>query len=126
MRLSTLFTLNAIVAALYGLAFLIVPGALASLYGAALGPGGVYVARLFGAVVLGYAVLSWFAKDAVESGARRAIVLGFLVAWALGLVAALTGQLTGAVNALGWSTVLIYLLFTLGYGYFLFVKGSES
>ena len=126
MRFSTLFTLNAIVAALYGLAFLIFPGALASLYGAALGPGGVYVARFFGAVVLGYAVLSWFAKDAVESGARRAIVLGFLVAWALGLVAALTGQLTGAVNALGWSTVLIYLLFTLGYGYFLFVKGSES
>lgn len=80
MRLSTLFTPNAIVVAISGLAFLIVPGALASLYGAALSPGGVYVARLFGAVVLGYAVLSWFAKDAVESDARLAIVLGFLVA----------------------------------------------
>jgi hypothetical protein len=44
----------------------------------------------------------------------------------LSLAAALTDQLTGAVNALGWSTVLIYLLFTLGSGYFLFVKGSES
>jgi hypothetical protein len=44
----------------------------------------------------------------------------------VGLAAALTGQLTGAVNALGWSTVLIHLLFTLGSGYFLFVKGGES
>ena len=77
-----MFTPVAIVVEIPGLAFLIVPGALASLYGAALGPGGVYVARLPGAVVPGYAVLSWSAKDAVESDARRAIVLGFWVAWA--------------------------------------------
>jgi hypothetical protein len=70
MRHGTLFTLNAIMVAISGLAFLIVPGALASLYGAALGPGGVHVARVFGAVVPGYAVLSWFAKGAVESDAR--------------------------------------------------------
>ena len=82
MRLSALFTPNAIVVAISGLAFLIVAGALASLYGAALGPGGVNVARLSGAVVLGYAVLAWFAKDDMGSAARRAIVLGFLVAWA--------------------------------------------
>jgi len=79
-------TPNVIVVAMYALALLIVSGALAWRYGAALSPGGVYVARLFGAVALGYAALNWFTKAAVESGARRAIVPGFLVA-------ALTGQL---------------------------------
>ena len=70
MRHSTLFTLNAVVVAISGLAFLIVLDALASLHGAAQDPGGVYLARFLGAAVLGHAVLSWFAKDAVESDAR--------------------------------------------------------
>jgi hypothetical protein len=44
------------------------------------------------------------------------------VGFAVGLVATVLGQLSGAVNALGWSTVVIYALFTLGYGYFQFMK----
>jgi len=34
------------------------------------------------------------------------------------LVIALVGQLSGLFNALGWSTVAIYLLLGVGYGYF--------
>ena len=126
MKLSTLFTLNAIVAVLFGLGFALVPATLVSLYGATLDAAGIYVARLFGAEVLGYATLTWFARNAEESGARRAIVLSCFVSWAVGFVCALIGQLSGVVNALGWSTVGLYLLFTLGYAYFQFMKPSAS
>ena len=126
MKLSTVFTLNAIVAALFGLGFVLIPGTLTSLYGVTLNAGGIYVARLFGAAVLGFAALSWFARNTQESAARQAVVLGLFVQWAVGFVCALVGQLAGAVNALGWSTVVLYLLFALGYAYFQFMKPSAS
>ena len=126
MKLSTLFTLNAIVAVLFGLGFALVPATLVSLYGATLDAAGIYVARLFGAEVLGYATLTWFARNAEESGARRAIVLSCFVSWAVGFVCALIGQLSGVVNALGWLTVGLHLLFALGYAYFQFMKPSAS
>ncbi len=126
MKLSTLLTINTIVAGVFGLAFVLVPDTAMSLYGATLSPAGVLVARLFGAALLGYAVLSWFARNASESEARSAIVLAMFVGDALGFVVALLGQLSGVVNAVGWSTVAIYLLLALGFGYFYFMKPSNS
>lgn len=126
MKLGTLLTLNAIVAALFGLGLVLVPATLMSLYGVTLGAEGIYVARLFGAELLGYATLAWFARNTQESGARRAIILAFFVSWAVGFVCALIGQLSGVVNALGWSNVGLYLLFALGYAYFQFMRPSAS
>lgn len=69
-------------------------------------------------------VFGWFARDAGESKARQAIVIALFVGDVLGFIVALLGQLSGVVNALGWSTVALYLLLALGYGYFQFVKPS--
>jgi hypothetical protein len=41
-------------------------------------------------------------------------------------VVALTGQFWGVVNALGWSSVVIYGLLLLGYGSFIFGKSRLS
>jgi len=49
-----------------------------------------------------------------------------LVGDAFGFIAALLGRLSGVLNALGWSTVALYLLLALGYGYFQSVKPSAS
>jgi len=126
MKLNTLFTINTIVAGVFGLAFVLVPETAISFYGATLSPAGVLVARLFGAALFGYAVLSWFARNAGESEARNAIVLAIFVGDAIGFIVALLGQLSGVVNAFGWSTVVIYLLLALGFGYFTFVKPKNS
>ena len=126
MKLSTLFTISAIVTALFGLTFVLVPEASISLYGVTLSPGGALVARLFGAALLGYAVLTWFARNAGESEARKAIILAMVISETIGFIVALLGQLAGVVNALGWSTVAIYLLLALGFGYFQFMKPSTT
>lgn len=126
MKLSTLFTANAIVSTLFGLTFVLVPETAMSFYGVTLSPGGALVARLFGAVLLGVAVLTWFARNAGESEALKAIILSRFFCETLGFIVALLGQLAGVVNALGWSTVAIYLFFALGFGYFQFMKPSSS
>jgi len=120
--LSVLFTLNAIVGLVFALGFLLLPEQLSSLYGITPNPATVYLARLFGALVLGFITILWFARNSGESETRRAIVIGGFVGWGVGLIAALVGQFTGAVNNLGWLNVVIYFLFALDYAFFLFVR----
>lgn len=126
MKLSTMFIIYAIISSIFGLAFVIMPEISLAFYGINLSPGGISVVRLFGVALLEFALLSWFVRNAGESEARRAIILAFCVGEVVGFIIALFGQLSGAVNVLGWSTVAIYLLLALGFGYFQFKKPSGA
>ena len=122
MKLSTLFTINAIIAAVFGISFVLIPATMLSIYGITLSPAGVVLARLLGAEFLSYSALTWLARNLGETETQRIIILGCLIGFGIGFIAALMGQLKGVFNLLGWSNVIIYLLFTLGYGYFYFTK----
>ena len=126
MKLSALMTLNAIVAAVFGLAFVFAPGWATSLYAPESGAVLNYLAQLFGGALLLIAVLTWGARNAPDSDARRAILAALFVGDAVGFVVALIAQLGGVQNSLGWSTVVIYLLFGLGFGYFRFVAKESA
>jgi hypothetical protein len=126
MNLSLLMTINTVVAAIFGIAFVIAPGQAVSLYGVTADAPLRYTAQLFGSALLGFAVLTWMARKATASDARNAIVLALFVADGLGFVLALIGQLGGVVNSMGWSTVVIYLLLALGFGYFQFLKPAAT
>ena len=125
MKIKNLFTIAAVVQTIFGLGFLLIPETLTSFYGNTLSQGGVVFARLFGAAILALAATLWFARDSAESEARRAIVIGGFVNSLIGFLVSLFSQVTGMVNALGWSTVLIFLFFAVGFGYFLFTKPDE-
>lgn len=125
MKLSTLMVINAVVAALFGIAFVLVPGQIIALYGVAESAALKYTGQLFGATLVTFAVLTWTARNATESETRRAIVLALFIGYAVGFVVTLIGQLGNVVNALGWSTVALYLLLALGWGYFHFAKPAS-
>jgi hypothetical protein len=67
-------------------------------------------------------LILWFAKDFRDEAAVRAVLLGGLIGDVVNLVVATMGTLSGTSNALGWSTVLIYLYGMLGSGYFLVAR----
>jgi hypothetical protein len=125
MKLSTLMVINAIVAAVFGIAFVVVPGQVFSLYGVAESAALKYTGQLFGSALVAFAVLTWTARNATESESRRAIVLALFTGDAIGFLVSLIGQLGNVVNSLGWSTVAIYLLLALGFGYFQFAKPAS-
>ncbi len=126
MTLRNFLSVASIVAFVFGLGFVLVTLPLISLYNVTLNAGGVFVGQLFGAALIGFGVLNWFARTVTDSKGLRAVVLANLVGDALGFVIALLGQLAGVggVNQLGWSVVAIYLLLALGFAYFQFVKPS--
>ncbi len=125
MKLNTLMVINAIVAAVFGIAFVLVPGQVIQLYGLTVDAPLKYVGQLFGAALVGFAFLTWSARNATDSDARRAIVLALFVSDGVGFIVALIGQLAGVVNSLGWSTVAIYLVLALGFGYFQFARPAS-
>src|SRR5438093_12977980 len=113
MKLNLWLMIAAVVALIFGLGFVLIPDQVLSWYGLtganALNDAGILMTRLFGATLIGFGALDWFAKDVEESGARRAIVIGGFVSTAIGFVVFLIAQLGTfgtLVNALGWVTVV--------------------
>ena len=126
MKLTTLMIIKAIVCLGFGILLVAIPGPLMSLFGVTLQDGGVLMARLYGASLLGNLMLTWFSKNDPGSQALRAAILGLFVYDAVGLVVAVIATLSGVMNQLGWSIVALYLFFTVGFGYFQFVNPNQS
>ena len=126
MKLGNLFAVNTVIAGLFGLAFVFAPAQLLAQYGLVVDAGFGLVAQLFGATMVGYAILTWLVRKVGDSEARRAIVFALFISDGVAFVLALMAQLKGLVNSLGWSTVAIYLLLALGFAYFHFAKTSEA
>jgi len=112
-------------ALIFGAGFLIIPGPLATVYGLELNETGTFLARLLGAELAGYGILSWLIRDLVQFHIQRLVLITFFISDAAGFVVSLLSQLAGLMNALGWLIVLIYLLMSLAFGY-LYITGANA
>ncbi len=119
MNFKTLMIIKAVVCLGFGPVLLFFPGQLLNLLGLSFGLGAAFTAREYGAALMGNLMLTWFARGAEASVARRAIILNLFVYDAIALVVTLIFVLSGSMNPLGWGIVAVYLFFTIGYGYFL-------
>ena len=125
MKFSTFMVIYAVVSAAFGLGFVLMPGQILPIYGVEPDAALRLIGQFFGAALLSLALLSWLARNLSDSESRRAIVLALLVGEAIGFIFALIGQFNGILNVLGWSVVVVYLIFTLGLAYFQFSKPAS-
>jgi uncharacterized membrane protein len=126
MTLRSFFTILAVLSFLFGVGFVLAPGQVLANYGIETSPALALVGRLFGGVLLTLSAILWFARDFRDAAAVRAVLLGALLGDVINLVVATMGTLSGTSNALGWSTVVIYLYGALGSGYFLTAQSRLS
>ena len=121
MKLNLWLTLGAIVFAVFGIALLVAPDWMGTIYALNLNDGGIYLAVLLGAAFVFAATASWFARNSSETEpAVRGIVLASFVGDTLGFVCSLIAMLMGRMNSLGWLNVALYGVFALVFAYFLF------
>ena len=126
MKLKHLFLINLFIAIPIGLSCVLIPGWAIKLYGIVPDDGKIWVTRLVGGSILGYASLMWFGRNSGSYKARRAIALALFIQDIVGFAGSMEIQLTGNINFLGWPlNVLTYGLLALGYGYFYFVKPEK-
>jgi hypothetical protein len=125
MKLRTLFIITAAFFTINAPIALLSPATQLSLYGVTTGPGASYMAQWAGLGSVAIALTAWFARNLANSEARRGIVLTLMIYFLLGFVISVLGALSGVMSAMGWSLVVICLLFAIGYGYFLLKPGDS-
>ncbi len=122
MKLNTLLVINAVVALVYAISLLVIPATLQGVYGIDSNASAQLMARFFGVGLVAVGLLSWLVRNSTDSSTQRAVILALLISYAVGVIVSLLGTLSGVMNAVGWSGVIIYLLLGLGFAYFLFMK----
>jgi hypothetical protein len=125
MSFSNLMVIKALVCLVFGILLIAIPDVLLSIFGAALGAGGMFTAREYGAALFGNLFLCWYARNAEESDARRAIILALFVYDLIGFIVTIITVFLGILNLLGLLIAFVYLFFTFGFGYFM-VKPPEA
>jgi len=125
MTIKTFFAIFAVLSVLFGIGFVLAPGQVLSNYGVENSPTVALMSRLFGGTLLAMAVILWSARDFQDESAVRAVLIGLGVSGAVNFVVAILATTSGTINALGWTTVLIYLCGAIGAGYFLTAGQSQ-
>ena len=126
MKLNSFLMLATIVAAVFGLAFLVAPSALVALYGVTLTPATEVIGRIAGSVILSFAIVFWGARDGNPVETFKAVMMGGLIANGLDALILLHATATGLLNGLGWLQVLINGALAIGFWYFAYGKGKSA
>lgn len=127
MSLKRWMFINALVFIAFGIAFALYAPLVAGAFGILNTEGtsemywySVSFARLYGAALFGFGFLIWAASSIVDGlaqapGARRSVLGALLIAHGMGMVVALSQQITIWGALAGWITVGMYTIFMAGY-----------
>jgi hypothetical protein len=126
MQQSPFFVVVAVVSALFGLGFLLIPDQLASWYGATTNDLASMMGRFFGSALIAVAIIVFMARDLGASPALTGVLWGGLVLSVIDALLTLWGTAAGVFDALGWVTVIIDVLLAAGFAYLLFVRPART
>jgi hypothetical protein len=116
--------IKAVVCLVFFPIMLFLPEQFFTLLGVTFSAGVAFVARIYGATLVGNMLLTWFGRNAEISPVRRAIVLDVFFYDLIGFISVLVFYLNGTLNSFAFGAMFIYLFLTIGFGMFLFQRGS--
>lgn len=121
---TVMMTIKAVVCLVFAPILLFFPEWFMNLLGSQYGSGTAVTARAYGAALVGNLVLTWLARKAEDSKARRAIIWSLFIYDAAGFISMLVLQLQGTMNYLGWGIMALYLLLAIGFATLLAPKAA--
>ena len=122
MKLKSFFIITAVFGISLGLGFFFMPELVMSTFGVSAGEAHQHTARNFGSAVIALAIISWGTRNAADSLARRAIVLGLFMYFIFGSISILSFQLQGNANFYGWFIIVLHVVLAVGFGYHLLIS----
>ena len=123
--MTTFIKLSPVVAAVYGIVGVLLPGFLLTNYGVSVDAAVTLMTRFFGATLIAWGLALWLVSDSTDWAALRGLLAAAVIADAIGLVISIVGTVAATMNAMGWSGVFIYAVLGLGALYFL-VSGRQT
>jgi len=125
MNYRLMFLLNALMAVLLGLGFLVVPDKILGQLGVDGYAATKLISQFFGTAMLGLGLLLWFAKDVADINLQKGMGMALLVGALVGLLITVLGTTSGVLRANGWMALIVYATLGLAYGYLLFQKPKQ-
>ena len=122
MKFKTIMVIKAVVCLAFFPIMLFLPEQFFTLMGVTFSAGVAFVARIYGATLVGNMLLTWFGRNAEPGPVRQAIVLDAFFYDLIGFISVLVFYLNGTLNSLAFGAMFIYLFLTVGFGLFLFPK----
>jgi hypothetical protein len=121
-----MFIINAVVLALFGVAFMLMPQSILAQFKSEIYVATLYVARFLGGALFLGGLLLWFLKDIPAKAQKNAAFV--LFAYSIGGFAlSLYGMTSvGVLRENGWVLLVIFGLFALVYGYILFLQPKPA
>ncbi len=120
--LRTTFLVHAILGAIFGILYLLIPETWGNLIGWPIQEPVAY--RLIGAAILGFAASSWFAYHEVPWENVKIVVEMEMVWTILGTLVMLWGLLLAGLPTIGWVNAVILGGFAVAFGFFYFREAS--
>lgn len=119
MTIKIFLSIIAILGVGHGVAFLVAPDEVGTIYGLEISRPVALMSRFFGGALVAWGGILWATRSFRDEAAIRAVLLATAVAEVIGVLTAVAGTLSGTLNGVGWVAVLIYLFGTVGCVYFL-------
>jgi len=117
--MKTLFLVSMIVEAIFGIGFIFIPGPLMGPMGVTLDETSATFARMFGTAILSMPVLLFFARKSANFEFKRGAVYLLFTYMSASTIILLITEIKGLMNAIGWSIVILHLVFLIWAGYYL-------
>lgn len=108
----------------FGLGWLIMPDVLARYWRMTSSATLEYMGRRYGALLIGLGVTVWLARNALNTQARRALMIGAFVSLVLTTGLSLFAAMALGLNA--WTPFAVELALTAGMGWALFIKPDPA
>ena len=109
---------------LFGVGWLVMPDFMGKYWRMAPGENLNYMGHRYGALLVGLGVTVWLARNALNTQARRAVMIGALVSLVLTTALSLFGALSLGLNA--WPAFGVELVLTLGMAWALFLRPGPA
>lgn len=124
MSYKMMFTLNAIVALVFGAVFLLMPETILNYFEAEAYVATILMGRFFGSAMISLGLLLWFTKDMPDEAVQKWMAISMFASAVLGLIVTILDIASekNIMRANGWIAIVVYLLFALGYGFLLYLK----
>jgi hypothetical protein len=123
-------TIVAIIFAVSGLGFLLVPGECLNTLGITPDVGGLVAGRIAGQGFFGLAVAFWYARNADMSASMSPAVKGVLYGGCLfnilGVIVAAWAAIAGQIGPAGWAVAAVHLVLAAGFIYFAELKPAAA
>lgn len=123
MKLSTFFTINAIMFIPFGVGMLFLPSLIFPMLDVQLDADGLIMASTVGSMLLSFGLICLFARNLTyEDPGLKAILIGNLAFHAIDCMLTFKGAYLGDMNGLGFMFSGIHFMFAIGFAYFLSKK----